>query len=139
MTRDADPGKSFFDTLRGAVLSSVPALTALVFVVVAVKVFRASMMETTTTVAIVTNADLFALLKSLAQSKCPFANLPSSKTGHWGEGITAEDMTAVSWVKPKIVVEVSFVEWTRDGLLRHPEFISVRDDKSPREVRREDA
>ena len=83
-------------------------------------------------------AELFPTLKAIEQPPCPFANLPSSKTGHWGEGITAEDMTALRWVKPKIVVEVSFVEWTRDGLLRHPEFIGVRDDKSPREIRRED-
>jgi bifunctional non-homologous end joining protein LigD len=69
--------------------------------------------------------------------KCPFANLPSNKTGHWGEGITAEDMSALRWVKPKIVVEVSFVEWTRDGLLRHPEFIGIRNDKDPRAVKRE--
>jgi ATP-dependent DNA ligase len=61
----------------------------------------------------------------------------SPKTGPWGEGITAEDMAALRWVKPKIVAEVSFVEWTRDGLLRHPEFIGVRDDKEPREVLRE--
>jgi bifunctional non-homologous end joining protein LigD len=84
-----------------------------------------------------TRADLIAMLKALVQPKCPFANLPSSTTGHWGEGITAEDMAALRWVKPKIVVEVSFVEWTRDGLLRHPEFIGVRDGKSPREVLRE--
>jgi ATP-dependent DNA ligase len=77
-------------------------------------------------------AELFPQLKAIEQAKCPFANLPSSKTGHWGEGITAEDMTALRWVKPTIVVEVSFVEWTRDGLLRHPEFIGVRNDKSPR-------
>jgi ATP-dependent DNA ligase len=83
-------------------------------------------------------AELLPKLKSLAQPKCPFANLPSSKTGHWGESITAEDMATLRWVKPKIVVEVSFVEWTRDGLLRHPEFLGVRNDKSPREVRRED-
>jgi ATP-dependent DNA ligase len=82
-------------------------------------------------------AELFPALKGVEQAKCPFANLPSSRTGHWGEGINAEDMTALRWVKPKLVVEVSFVEWTRDGLLRHPEFISVRDDKSPREIRRE--
>jgi bifunctional non-homologous end joining protein LigD len=36
------------------------------------------------------------------------------------------------------VAEVSFVEWTRDGLLRHPEFIGVRDDKRPHEVRRDE-
>ena len=39
---------------------------------------------------------------------------------------------------PRIVVEVSFVEWTREGLLRHPEFVGLRGDKSPREVGRED-
>jgi ATP-dependent DNA ligase len=55
----------------------------------------------------------------------------------WGEGITVEDMTALRWVRPKIVVEVSFAEWKRDGLLRHPEFVGVRDDKWPRDVRRE--
>ncbi len=85
-----------------------------------------------------TRAELFPQLKTIAQPKCPFANLPLSRTGHWGEGISTEDMTALWWVKPKMVVEVSFVEWTRDGLLRHPEFIGVRDDKGPREIRRED-
>jgi ATP-dependent DNA ligase len=85
-----------------------------------------------------TRADLFPMLKALVQPKCLFANLPSSKTGHWGEGITADDMAVLRWVKPRIVAEVSFVEWTRDGLLRHPEFVAVRDDKRPREIRRED-
>jgi ATP-dependent DNA ligase len=54
-----------------------------------------------------------------------------------GEGITAEDMAQLRWVKPAIVVEVAFVEWTRDGLLRHPRFIATRDDKPVRDVRRE--
>jgi bifunctional non-homologous end joining protein LigD len=76
-------------------------------------------------------------LKAIEQAKCSCANLPSSRTGHWGEGITDEDMTALRWLKPKIVVEVSFVEWTRDNLLRHPEFIDVRNDKDPRAVKRE--
>ena len=84
-------------------------------------------------------AELLPILKALAHPACPFANLPSGKTGHWSEGITAEDMTALRWVKPKVVVEVSFVEWTRDGLLRHPEFIGARNDKSPREVRRDES
>jgi hypothetical protein len=60
-----------------------------------------------------TRADLFPMLKALVQPKCPFANLPSSKIGPWGEGITAEDMTALRWVKPKVVVEVSFVDARR--------------------------
>ncbi len=62
---------SFFDTLRIGVLASVPALTALVFVIVAVKVFRASMMETTTTNAIVSTADVWALLKGVILSLLP--------------------------------------------------------------------
>ena len=70
-------------------------------------------------------------------SRCPFVNLPQPRTGHWGEGISEADMAGLRWVKPKIVVEVSFVEWTRDGLLRHSEFLAVRDDKPARDVRRE--
>ena len=81
-------------------------------------------------------AELFPQLTAIEQAKCSFANLPSSRTGRWGEGITAEDMTALRWVKPRIVVEVSFVEWTRDGLLRHPEFIGMRGDERPRDTRR---
>ena len=46
-------------------------------------------------------------------------------------------MTALRWVKPTIVVEVSFVEWTRDAPLRHPAFVGVRNDKLARQVRRE--
>lgn len=46
---------------------------------------------------------------------------------------------AVHWVKPKIVVQVGFSEWTRDGRLRHPRFLGVRDDKAPKEVVRETA
>ncbi len=70
-------------------------------------------------------------------SRCPFANLPNS-TGksHWGEGITAEDMKTMRWVKPIVVVEVGFVEWTAEGLLRHSAFVGIREDKRPSTVRR---
>jgi DNA ligase D-like protein (predicted ligase) len=82
-------------------------------------------------------AEIFRKISADRTMRCPFVNLPSTRTGHWGEGISEEDMSKLRWVKPTVVVEVSFVEWTRDGLLRHAEFISLRDDKSPREVRRE--
>ena len=62
---------------------------------------------------------------------------PTSRTSHWGEGISAEEMTELRWVKPVLVAEISFVEWTRDGSLRHAAFLGLRDDKPPREVRRE--
>ena len=41
------------------------------------------------------------------------------------------------WVKPKVVVEVKFAEWTSDGKLRQPIYLGTRDDKDPREVTRE--
>jgi bifunctional non-homologous end joining protein LigD len=82
-------------------------------------------------------AEIFRRISASQTPRCPFANLPSSKSGHWGEGISEEDMGKLRWVKPNVVVEVSFVEWTRDGLLRHSEFVGVRDDKKPQQVRRE--
>jgi bifunctional non-homologous end joining protein LigD len=82
-------------------------------------------------------ADVFRRIAADQTPRCPFANLPSTGTGHWGEGVTAEDMTKLRWVKPKVVVEVSFVEWTRDNALRHSEFVAVRDDKRPADVTRD--
>jgi ATP-dependent DNA ligase len=46
-------------------------------------------------------------------------------------------MTTLKWVKPRLVVESAFVDWTRDGLLRHPKFVGLREDKKPRDVIRE--
>jgi bifunctional non-homologous end joining protein LigD len=43
----------------------------------------------------------------------------------------------VHWVKPRLVCEVGFSEWTNDGQLRHPRFQGLRDDKDPAEVVRE--
>ena len=43
----------------------------------------------------------------------------------------------VHWAEPKLVGNVSFTEWTRDGQLRHPRFLGLRDDKRPRDVVRE--
>jgi bifunctional non-homologous end joining protein LigD len=43
----------------------------------------------------------------------------------------------VQWVTPKLVAQIGFGEWTSAGLLRHPRFLGLRDDKSAREVRRE--
>jgi bifunctional non-homologous end joining protein LigD len=41
------------------------------------------------------------------------------------------------WVRPEIVVQVAFIEWTRHGKLRHPRLLGVRFDKAPREAVRE--
>lgn len=46
---------------------------------------------------------------------------------------------AVHWVRPRLVAEVRFTEWTADGRLRHPSFVGLREDKAPLDVRRESA
>jgi bifunctional non-homologous end joining protein LigD len=43
----------------------------------------------------------------------------------------------IQWVSPRLVAEIGFSEWTSAGLLRHPRFLGLRDDKPAREVRRE--
>ena len=81
--------------------------------------------------------DVFRALRALEVKRCPFANLPSSTRTHWGEGITAEEMEILRWVKPRCVAEIAFTEWTRDGSLRHAAFLGLRADKRARDVRRE--
>jgi bifunctional non-homologous end joining protein LigD len=74
-------------------------------------------------------ADVMGRIAHAGTDRCPFVNLPNS-TGksRWGEGITAEDMKTLRWVKPSVVVEVGFVEWPADGLLRHSTFVGIRED-----------
>jgi bifunctional non-homologous end joining protein LigD len=68
-------------------------------------------------------ADLQRRLDSLARKTSPFADeLPSA------------DARGAQWVSPKLVGEVEFTEWTRDGRLRHPAWRGLRLDKSPGEV-----
>ena len=43
----------------------------------------------------------------------------------------------VHWVRPKLVAQVGFTEWTPEGKLPHPRFLGLRFDKSPEEVVRE--
>ena len=83
-----------------------------------------------------TRLDLYALTQPLKASRCPFANLPNSEgRSRWGEGITAEDMASITWLQPRIVVQIAFTEWTADGNLRHARFLGVRDDVDAKTVR----
>jgi bifunctional non-homologous end joining protein LigD len=43
------------------------------------------------------------------------------------------------WVRPELVAQIKFTEWTADAKLRHPVYLGLRDDKRPQEVRREEA
>jgi bifunctional non-homologous end joining protein LigD len=80
---------------------------------------------------------LHGKLQKEARADCPFDDLPSKQGGKWTQGITPGMMRRISWVNPVFVCQVRFAEWTRDAKLRAPVFLGLRDDKAPREVKRE--
>jgi bifunctional non-homologous end joining protein LigD len=81
--------------------------------------------------------EVFARVKSLEQPGCPFVDLPHSKTSRWGGGVTPEQMKEMRWMKPKLVAQIRFVEWTGDGHLRHAAVLGLRNDKRAPAIRRE--
>ena len=68
---------------------------------------------------------------------CPFGDLPSERRSRFGRGMGAAEMRKVTWVRPELVAEIKFAEWTEEGLLRQPVFLGLRTDKAATEVRRE--
>jgi bifunctional non-homologous end joining protein LigD len=81
--------------------------------------------------------EVFKALKPYHADHCPFVDLPSPKSSRWGGGVTADEMRDLQWVRPELVAQVRFVEWTAEGRLRHAAFLGLRSDKSAREVHRE--
>jgi ATP-dependent DNA ligase len=82
-------------------------------------------------------AELMKRLRPLQMSDCPFANLPEKRKGRWGQGLTAEKMKECRWVKPGLVGQFEFLEWTSENHLRHSRFVALREDKKAHEVVRE--
>ncbi len=80
---------------------------------------------------------LHGKMKAEVRDDCPFVDLPSRHAGKWSQGITPGMMRKMTWVNPVLVCEVKFAEWTRDGKLRAPVFLGLRQDKTASEVRRE--
>ena len=80
---------------------------------------------------------VFKKFRGLAIKECPFANLPEAKSGRWGAGLTAAKMKDCRWLKPVLVAQIDFLEWTGDDHLRHTKFVALRDDKPADQVRRE--
>ena len=77
-----------------------------------------------------------AKFTGLKTDTCPFANLPEKKRTQWA--LTAEEMKNCRWLKPVLVAQIEFAEWTPDGHLRHSKFVGLRDDKDARTVTREE-
>ena len=80
---------------------------------------------------------LFKKFRPLEIDECPFANLPEARGGRWGQGLTKAKMAECRWLKPALVGQFEFVEWTPDNHLRHTRFVGLRDDKPARSVGRE--
>jgi bifunctional non-homologous end joining protein LigD len=72
--------------------------------------------------------DLRRRIDTLEREDCPFTPPPERAIGR-----------RAHWVKPSLVCEVEFTEWTGDGKIRHPSFQGLRLDKKPKEVVREKA
>jgi ATP-dependent DNA ligase len=85
----------------------------------------------------VVRQQLFKKFRALEIKDCPFVNLPEAKSGRWGAGLTAAKMKDCRWLKPVLVAQIEFLEWTGEHHLRHTKFMALRDDKPAREVRRE--
>jgi bifunctional non-homologous end joining protein LigD len=80
---------------------------------------------------------LFKKFRPLEIPECPFVNLPEQRAGRWGQGLTREKMADCRWLKPVLVGQFEFVEWTDDNHLRHTKFVGLREDKAAHDVRRE--
>lgn len=82
-------------------------------------------------------ATLHARFLKRVRVGCPFDNLPLERRSRFGTGMTRSEMKKVTWLKPDLVAQIKFAEWTHDGLLRQPVFLGLRKDKAARDVRRE--
>ena len=72
-------------------------------------------------------------LQPLAADKMPLFESPP-RGSRFGSPLV---LSRVHWVQPDMVVEVSFAEWTPDGLLRHVVYLGEREDKPAIDVRRD--
>jgi DNA ligase D-like protein (predicted ligase) len=82
---------------------------------------------------------VFERLRILRIPDCPFVNLPETAPSRWGEGLTGEDIEKCVWVRPELVAQIEFLEWTEGDHLRHSKFVRLRDDKDARSITKEHA
>jgi len=83
--------------------------------------------------------EIFERIKQYETKTCPFDNLPEPKNARRGEALTADAMKKYRWLRPEVVAQVEFTDWTSANHLRHSSFVTLRDDKNPLEVVHETA
>lgn len=83
----------------------------------------------------INSRDLFEQFQKLILANCPFTNLPLSSaiSPNW----SPSQLKKYTWIKPILVCQVKFSEWTQDSFLRQPVFLGLRIDKKANEVTRE--
>ena len=86
-----------------------------------------------------TRRQVFEKLRPRLEPNCPFVNLPETHKGRWGDGLTVEDMEKCVWVRPELVAQIEFLEWTESDHLRHSKFGGLREDKDAQTVTKEHA
>jgi DNA ligase D-like protein (predicted ligase) len=82
-------------------------------------------------------AKVFERFHKLEIKTCPFSNLPQRVKGRCGQGLTADKMAECLWLKPQLVAQIEYADWTDINHLRHSKFIALCDDKLAKDVRRE--
>ena len=65
-------------------------------------------------------ADLSTRMRALRTDESPFRPVPRE--------------ASVTWIRPELVAQIAFAEWTADGKLRQPVFLGLRHDKKPSEL-----
>ncbi len=78
---------------------------------------------------------MMPLLQELTSDRCPFSDLPEK--GRTLYSLTRDEMQNCQWLKPLLVAQIEFTEWTPNGHLRHSSFAGFRNDKNASEVVRE--
>jgi ATP-dependent DNA ligase len=69
---------------------------------------------------------LFSNLEKIRTEQSPYSKVPAKGRNRRGEGLTAAEMRRCHWVKPVMVCQVKFTEWTRDDRLRQPVFLGIK-------------
>lgn len=82
---------------------------------------------------------LFEKLRHLITPSCPFVNLPEKQPSRFGRELDTETMKKAVWLRPSLVAQIDFLEWTEADRLRHSKFVRLREDKRARDVVKEHA
>ena len=92
----------------------------------------------TRTSAVPSNSRTLTADRTLQSVFCKRILVRSSPTDPKRRLLTREEMKKCVWLRPQLIAQIEFTEWTPDNHLRQSKFLGLRDDKDPREIMREE-